>query len=148
MRIIEMRRASAAHGIIDLVGDIHSHSRKSPDWDEQLMQKLYELNPRKLRAHFSAGDYYTLLHGGGKKAFMGLVEGNYNLFAFKTRQTHSTGDPFHFTQPAFKNYWNEEFKRGPPTRDSIGMNSAIVKLHNVVLYQGYVGKELVRVHPA
>lgn len=157
----EIDRARDGFGIVDLVGDVHSHPR---DFAERALQKLPVLNQLGLKGQFSAGDYYGMIVPGKARAFMGVVEGGYNLFAFRTKQTQDLPiDPAMFNQDSFEKFWYEKFGfrylggvekygayRAVPisgSADSVAMNAAIVERHKLVLYQGAEGKDLVRIYP-
>lgn len=148
-------------GIVDLVGTVHSHPGGST---QGFWRKLPIISTLEMRARFSAGDYYGMVVPGQTSSFMGVVEGDYNLFVFRTKQTRDL--PVHrdaFSQESFEKYWYEKFgyryignieKNGAQrvipisdAADPIGMNKAIAEKHKLVLYQGVAGKELVRIYP-
>lgn len=158
----EGNRARENFGIVDLVGDVHSHPT---DFGEKALQRLPAFNSLGLKAQFSAGDYYGICVPGRARAFMGVVEGDYNLFAFSTRQTQNLPvDPAMINQESFEKYWYEKFGfkylggvqkygafRAVPVAggaDSVAMNAAIAKRHGLVLYQGAKGKDLTKVFPS
>lgn len=157
-KIIEkaVEYAKTKAGIIDLVGDIHSHPN---GW----LTKLYHLQnplyaPFKGNLHaFSTQDLFVLRH----MSFVGLSEGDRNLFAFKSRETHTVPDyALESNFDEFEKYWNH--KMGirnikiknfqaeipiDPRYNAWSMNKKIANKHKIVLYKGSPDKDLVRVVP-
>lgn len=133
-------------GVNSIPGDIHSH-------------------PSSDHAEFSLGDLYRLLYPNSKNLFIGVVEGNENLFAFRTKGSRNTGlDSTVLNQGTFAKYWYEqngwEFKgynpktgaemARPNNRDVTSvwqLNLKVARRHNLVLYSGDAKTELVKVFP-
>lgn len=148
--------AKAKAGIVDLVGDIHSHPN---GW----LEKLYHLQnlPYALfkgNSHgFSIADLFALSY----QPFIGLAEGDRNLFAFKSRETHTVpGHALGSNLDEFEKHWNH--KMGirkisigdsqaeiaiDPRSNIWSMNKKIAKKYKIVLYKGSPDKDLVRVIP-
>jgi len=133
------QQARDVYGIVGIVGDIHSHPR-SPTTQEMLLELLERFNTQQLKAFFSPEDYFSILKPRANIAFMGVVDGPYNLFAFPTRDTQDTKiNPLLFDQYAFAGYWKREIP------DPEEMNLAIAKRHAIALYQGRTGENLTRI---
>ncbi len=149
-------------GIVDFLGDIHSHPT---DLAESLSQKIVSLvsGRHDLVEAFSAGDFYSLI-ARTETYFMGVVAGDYNIFAFKAKESLGLGvNPILFSQDSFEKYWYEEFgykylgsveKYGAlraipisPTANQTEINIAIAQKHNLLIYQGKANKDLVRIFP-
>lgn len=157
----ELNNAKCKHGIVDLMGDIHSHPN---NFSGKEKQKLHSENPYGLKAIFSAGDLYILVNTEHFRPLMGIVEGNYNLFAFRTRETVGLNvNSMYFNQDTFEKYWYEKngFKylggveeygayRVTPISslaNQAKINIEIAERHNLVLYQGEENRDLERIFP-
>jgi hypothetical protein len=140
---------------INPIGNLHSH----PNGSEH---KSIFGNKHKLVEDFSAGDFYHLIVDNFY--FMGITAGNYNVFAFKAKESRGLGvSSSIFSQENFEKVWYEKYgfkylgsvekfgaERAIPTSntaDPIGMNLAIAKRHGLVLYQGEAKKDLVKIFP-
>jgi len=158
---MEEQKARDKFGIVDIVGDVHSHPIT---FTEKLHQKFPVSNTLGLKARFSAGDYYCMVSPNRPRFFMGLVEGDYNLFMFRVREMSGLGIDSHiFSQESFERYWYEKFgykylgnidKEGANRvvaiqgkADLFNMNKAILERHMLVLYQGAAGRDLVKIYP-
>lgn len=145
-------------GIVDFLGDIHSHPT---GLITNLEHKIPFKNKHKLVAEFSAGDFYAFLVEPNSY-FMGIVTGGYNTFTFKARESTGLGvDPLGFSQESFEKYWYEKFgfkylggplkfgaNRTTPISDdanSLKMNFAIAEKHRLLIYQGKANKELIKI---
>lgn len=146
--------AKDEHGI-NPIGDLHSH----PNGSEH--ESIFR-DKHKLVEDFSAGDFYHLIVDNFY--FMGITAGNYNVFAFKARESKDLEvSSSILSQENFEKVWYEKYgfkylggvekfgaERAMPisdTTDPIGMNLAIAKRHGLVLYQGKANKDLVKIFP-
>lgn len=156
-------------GITGLLGDIHSHPIalekengrklfiKSPELFEG---GVFEVGPSA--RSFSAGDLYSMFVPGNHKLVMGLVAGDENLFAFRTRETTGLGIGAYFlSQETFEKSWYEKYgfqyfsnvnefgasgiKQVRPDASNWSVNLGIAETYKLVLYKGDAGKNLVKV---
>lgn len=149
-------------GIVDFLGDIHSHPT---DLAESLSQKIVSFVSDKhdLIEVFSAGDFYSFITWPGMY-FMGVVARDHNIFAFKAKESTGLGvSRDGFTQDNFEKYWCEKFgykylgsaeKFGAfraipisPTASQTRMNIEIARKHGLLIYQGKANKDLVKIFP-
>jgi len=151
LAVDEMERKVGA----DLVVDIHSH----PDW---LLSGLWGDSKEVRRAAFSPGDLFRLIHKS-QSHFVGvLVEGNENLFVFRTRGTERVDlNLVVLSQQTFTDYWLNyygfrRFRLGSGTEVMTNQNKkitgwdvnvGIAERHKLVIYRGLSGGDLFRVVP-
>lgn len=158
---LETNKARDKFGIVDLLGDAHSHPT---DFFTKVKQHLPNRNSYGLKAAFSAGDLFIVVNTEHFRPFIAVVEGDCNLFAFRTRETKGLGVSSHiFNQDSFEKYWYEKngykylggvkmfgANRATPVTDSAnpyGVNIDIAERHSLVIYQGMKGKDIKRVYP-
>ncbi|MBI2011864.1 hypothetical protein HYS91_03790 [Candidatus Daviesbacteria bacterium] len=144
---------------INALGDLHSHPKVLNKRRFGELHRLFRL----FKAGLSAGDLYCMLRKESYMPVMGVVEGEENVFAFRTRETSVLeGISAYLTQDAFEKYWYEQhgflylgkiealggFRAIPitSTADSRRVQMGIAERHNLVLYRGYMGKDLVRLN--
>lgn len=153
----ETQAARDNFGVVSLLGDIHSHPR---DFAFRLDQMLPRPEKNHLYGRFSVGDLYIMADTEQFRPMMALVEGDYNLVVFRTRETN--GLPLGssvFTQKVFQKYWYEnngyEFigsdrhgekaiPKSPKANLSV-ITAKILDKHSLVLYQGYKNCDLKKV---
>lgn len=150
----QIDRAKEKEGITELLGDIHTH----PSWYEKKIWGPFKKRNSNV-ARFSAADLYTILLPSRYRPIIGVVEGNDNLFAFRTRSTRTIA-PWQYpnNQDEFERYW---YTRGgfvykgsvreygadravPISADASGwkVNTLIADHHDLVFYRGQSGKDL------
>ncbi|HLD92509.1 MAG TPA: hypothetical protein VI795_03900 [Patescibacteria group bacterium] len=149
-------------GIVDFLGDIHSH----PDnFAESLSKRALALvmDKHNLVEVFSAGDFYSFITQPDMW-FMGVVARDYNIFAFKAKESTGLGvSQDGFTQDDFEKYWYEKFgfkylgsakkfgaQRAIPVSlnaDQKKMNIEIARKHGLLIYQGKANKDLIKIFP-
>ena len=164
LQMEEIDKARVKAGIIGFVGDIHSHPK---DLVEEIWFRAFtdldELVGWDLdRAIFSAGDLYRIVVPDSDILMMGLVEGQENLFAFRTRESTDLGvSRDALPQEAFEKYWYERngfrylgsvkeygakrVQAITPTADRWVVNTEIAERHKLVLYRGSSGTNLTKV---
>lgn len=160
-----MHWARNGPGIVDFLGDIHSHPKALTDMLDTLGDKLVARfrDKHKLAVEFSAGDYYHLI-AWPFLYFMGVTVRDYNLFAFKSKESTGLGvSKEGFPQDQFEKYWYEQFGfkylgssqkfgaarvvRMSYDADAQAMNIGIARKHRLVLYQGQENDKLVKIFP-
>lgn len=151
-------------GITDLLGDIHSHPIVLK---KENGRKLFIKSPEGFGIgpsanSFSAEDLYFMVVPESHKLVMGLVAGDKNLFAFRTRETTGLGiDADFLSKETFEKYWYEKYgfqyfsnvdefgacgiKQVRPDASNWSVNLGIAERHKLVLYKGDAGKNLVKV---
>jgi hypothetical protein len=150
----ERARMKQQAGIEGLIGDIHSHPRGLLG---RLTQKIRALDD----ASFSVGDLYCLLDKFNGLLLMGLVEGSENLFVFRSRQSAlELVDSNLMSQGSFEENWYESngwvyrgtssrriplFPISPTATNLADIADKIVTKHQLVLYRGHEGRNLVKV---
>lgn len=156
----EVHKAKNTAGIMGLVGDIHTHPR---ELKESIWGKFINGSKKDI-ARFSAGDLYTLLVPSRWGSFISIVDGDENLFAFRTRTTNDIGiNSAFFNQESFERYWYQEngfvYKGNvqqfgaqrvipvSPNANVWKVNTDIAERHNLVLYRGKIGENLEKVFP-
>lgn len=105
------------------LGDIHSH----PD----------DGSPRS--HSFSACDLYSSVCQEKPRVVQGLVDGDSNYFVFRARE--STTIPFSsilFSPDSFAQYWHQ------CESDGFKMNLRVATRHQLIMYGGKAGKDLVK----
>lgn len=157
--IAQLQKAIEQYHLTTITGDIHSHPRKLL---ERIWSKVMPINNRGM---FSAADLYRIVTPNASMPMIEVVEGNDNVFAFRTKDTINTGLGSElFSQEAFEKYWYERngFRYlGPvekfganraipisPRASGWNVNLGIAERHKLVIYRGYSGKNLVREFPA
>lgn len=154
----ELQKAIDKYRMTTIIGDIHSHPRS-------LLERMWGDVLPSNRGRFSAGDLYRMVIPNSNIRMMVVVEGNDNVFAFRTKGTTNTGfSQQFFNQDSFEKYWYERngFRYlGPvekfganrvipvsPTADGWNVNLGIAERHKLVIYRGYSGQNLKREFPA
>lgn len=157
----EERKARDKFGIVDLLGDAHSHPS---DFLTKVTQRLPGLSRYGMKGAFSAGDLYIIANTERFRPFMAVIEGDYNLFVFRTKETKGLGiGSEYFNQESFEKLWYEqngyrylggvkEFGANraiaiSPLANPYKVNADIAKRHQLVIYQGKKGKDIKRVYP-
>lgn len=157
----ETNKARDKFGIVDLVGDVHSHPR---GFLERVDQNFLTFNASGLKAAFSAGDLYLLANTEEFRPMMAVVEGDYNLLVFRTRETKGLGmSSILFDQDSFEKFWYEKYgfkylgnvkkygayrvKALTDTANIFDVNIGIAERHNLVIYQGKKGEDVKRIFP-
>jgi len=149
-------------GIVDFLGNIHSHPG---NFAESLSQRISSLvmNKHDLVEVFSAGDLYSFITRPGMW-FMGVVAREYNIFAFKAKESIGLGvSRDGFSQDDFEKYWYEKFgfkylgsakdfgaSRAisvSPDANQKKMNIGIARRHGFLIYQGKANKDLIKIFP-
>ncbi len=148
----------AARGYhMTVIGDIHSHPR-------DLLERIFGSAQLGDRGRFSAGDLYRMATLNSPIQMMAVVDGDDNVFAFRTKETKGAGLSSQIsTQDGFEKYWYERhgFRYlGPPERfgsnrvipvssgaNGWNVNLAIAERHKLAIYRGYAGGNLVREFP-
>lgn len=143
VQMAERQRAISNFKLQKFVGDIHSHPIPSP-------------------AIFSAGDLFSLVHQP-PELMTGIVQGRENLFAFRSRESTNTGlNDDVFNQESFERFWYEQhgfkylgfehgaFRAYPISKraNQWHVNLDIAGKHNLVLYRGQAGRDLLKVFPS
>lgn len=151
----ETNKARDKFGIIDLIGDVHSHPR---GFLERIDQNLTMFNTNGLKAAFSAADLYTIVNTERFTPMMVVVEGDYNLLTFRTRETKGLGmNSMLFNQEAFEKYWYEKYGYKyfgknmqigfTESANPYDINIGIAERHNLVIYQGRKGEDVKKIFP-
>jgi hypothetical protein len=149
-------------GIVDFLGDIHSHPN---DFAESLSQRVLALvtDKHNLVEMFSAGDFYSLITWPSMW-FTTVVAREYNIFAFKAKESTGLGvSQDGFTQDNFEKHWYEKFGyrylgsakefgafRAIPVSLNANqkkMNIEIARRHGLLIYQGKANKDLIKIFP-
>lgn len=152
----------------DFIGDIHSHPGDlfSRIFGYRVAQFLANLEGEQ--PGFSVDDLYRIVASSNASGFpgffpvMGVVDANTNLFAFKTRETSHPGIPRNlFDKESFKKYWYEKYgfsysvdveggRSAKPLTSRASHQAVIMGIaqrHQIALYKGKPGKDLVRTYP-
>jgi hypothetical protein len=159
----QKEKAKRQAGVDVFLGDIHSHAEKL-SWEYGLSRGEYNHT-----AAFSAGDCYCMV-GKNTQLVLGLVQGNENLFAFRTRESKAEDklDYLRFKVNkglSFNKYWYGKSgiifrKDNKIEKRSVGdgelriygsdlrkVNFDIASKHKLILYKGRPGEDLVRIFP-
>lgn len=151
-------------GIEKFIGDLHSHPARLY-WEYGTQRGKFT----GIEANLSVGDLYFLV-SKDPDIVKGVVEGEQNMFAFRTRATASSSLDYlgadKVTQETFTTYWCNSFgigvRRGGngdyylskvnggvmAPLDLLNMNKAIAQTHSLALYKGEKDKDLVRIFPS
>jgi len=164
----EIFRVRNKFGMTDMIGDIHSHPKDlygGLRGKFRLAKDFIEGINTKGQPHLSAVDLYRVVTSSNYQAYpgflpiIGVVHGNANVFAFKTRETRPLPvPPVFFNKESFSKYWYEKYgfnySRGEgitgvkSSRANLwAMNIGIAERHKLALYRGRSGGDLVRTYP-
>lgn len=150
----ELHRAKVRAGIVDVVGRIHTHPSGSPFSATDLFSLLYEHFGPEVAMRLPKDQLPVT------RFFTGVVTPNEVMYAFKTRETFPVRptdmwpkDPLQF----FRKYWFEKSgyeDRGEPKLKKLrpganlwDISLGIAGAHNLVLYRGKHGEDLIRSYP-
>lgn len=142
--IQQAHSAASREGIDRVVGDIHNH-------------------PGGNHLNFSMGDLYGIVYPSSDEFMRAIVGPEENIFAFKTRNSTTTGlSSDAFTQEGFCKFWyeqngykylgsNKSGESAIPTRTNAPslweLNLMVAKKHGLVIYEGSKAADLVKVFP-
>jgi hypothetical protein len=142
-------------GVTNIIGDIHTHPR---GYLERLHDRLRPLTPL---AAFSNSDLYGLVIGRPGKHFMGVTDGDNNLFVFRSKETsYRDLNRNSVTQEQFSKYWHNQggnwylgsgdrgemaVPKSPYAPTIQEINRRIAEEYGLVIYRGRTNEPIQRV---
>jgi len=151
----EIHKAKEKTGVIDLVGDIHSHP-ETP-FRKSVFELFGFMRIAGSNGGFSAGDLYRMVVQENFLPMTAVVDGGKSFFAFKTRESINIPTSRSvFSQDSFEKFWYKKYgvqlegefaKYIPPGFSHLELNKGIAARHNLVLYRGKLNEDLTRIYP-